>query len=325
MRLIDDDVDLSAYMSEPEGGYKVRKASDWGQDLIDHFHASTAAPQVTLGWRKTYGKFELRGGEVTVWAGPNGQGKSMLTGQVALDLCQQGKRVCMASMEMKPVKTLGRMAQQTAGESKPSPDFIRALQSWTDGKLWVYDHLGSVRPASILAVIRYAIKELGIDHFFIDNLQMVIEGEDDYNGQKAFMTALCTIARDSGAGIHLIHHTRKGDGGRPRKSDIKGASSITDLADNVFTVSKNERKEDLILGKLKLKPIDGDAVMLEPDVFLDLLKQRHGEFEGVFGLWFHPDSLQYLEAAGDAPKPYRIRQRPAVRPHSEVVNLEGAF
>ncbi|OGO94414.1 MAG: hypothetical protein A3F10_02720 [Coxiella sp. RIFCSPHIGHO2_12_FULL_42_15] len=62
--------------------------------------------------------------------------------------------------------------------------------------------------------------------------------------------------------------------------DIKGTGSITDLADNVFTVWRNKNKEPS-----------------EPDAILQCDKQRNGEWEGKISLWFDSVSLHYLETA----------------------------
>lgn len=116
--------------------------------------------------------------------------------------------------------------------------------------------------------------------------------EDDYNGQKRFIDQLCAAAKDTGCHIHLIAHSRKGQDEltAPNKMDVKGSGSITDQVDNVFTVWRNKRKEQSIsAGKA------GPDVIEQPDALLICDKQRHGEWEGRTGLWFHKDSFRYLE------------------------------
>lgn len=233
---------------------------------------------------------------------------SMLTSQVALDLCLQNQRVCMASLEMKPEKTMLRMTRQAAGDARPPQEFIRSMHSWTDERLWLYDHTGSVKPQKMLAVARYAIENYRIEHFFIDNLMKCVPGDDDYNGQKDFVNSLTSIAQDTGAHLHLIAHVKKGGSEyeRPGKFDVKGSGSITDLADNLFIVWRNKRKEAVGSGKLTLKATEADQVMGEPDCFLSLEKQRNGDYEGVFGLWFDGPSMQYVEHRGQNPRKYPV-------------------
>ncbi len=169
MQLIRDSVDLSDWMEE-EVNHAVNPASSWVEGVIDHFYKPQEAPKVRLPWLNTQTYFNLRKGEVTLWAGINGHGKSMMSGQAAIGLCEQGERVCLASLEMPPVKTMARIARQCYGTFEPPRQYIETLAKWTDDKLWIYDHLGSCKPEVMLAVIRYSIEKFGITQFFIDNL-----------------------------------------------------------------------------------------------------------------------------------------------------------
>jgi twinkle protein len=96
MQVIPDDIDFSAYMDEPEQ-HNVRPASDWLQDTIDSFYTPTSAvPAPTMLWNKAKDKVQFRPGEVSLWAGVNGHGKSMFLSQVVLDLCYQAERVMVS-------------------------------------------------------------------------------------------------------------------------------------------------------------------------------------------------------------------------------------
>ncbi|WP_168794472.1 AAA family ATPase [Paraburkholderia aromaticivorans] len=303
-------LDLTKYL-QVDDEHAVVPASSWCDEVIHMFHQPDGSPMLpTLGWPKAPGHlFSFRPSEVTVWAGPNGSGKSMLTSQVALNLCEQGEKVCVGSLEMKPFKTMGRMSRQASGSSEPSVQYIRDLHAWTDGRLWLYDQVGNVRPEKMVAVIRYAREKFGIGHFFIDNLTKVVAGEDDYNAQKNFVNTLTEVAHDTGVHIHLVAHVRKsGDEyARLGKNDIKGTGAITDLADNVFMVQRNKKREAVELGKLTVKDNqEYDRVMAEPDCFLSLEKQRHGDWEGVFSFCFDRMSQQYVEVRGNNPRMYQL-------------------
>lgn len=324
MRLVPDDIDFKAWYEAPTNGTKIRKASEFGDELKQALFTPRQAPRIVMGWERTYGKFEFRSHEMSVWAGPNGQGKSMLTTQVGLDLSMQGQKVCIASVEMRPRKTMQRMAAQAYGSNELAPKFVDDFSAWTDGRLWLYDHVGSVDPQEMVGVVRYAAMEMGIQHFIVDNLQKCIANEDDYNGQKAFCDKLFSIAQDTGIHVHLVHHTRKIEGA-PKKSDIKGASSITDLVDNVFLIYRNAHKEAVMEGKVQVKQNDYDRIALEPDVYLEIAKQRHYEFEGSFGFWKSHDCPQFLEQRGAQPKRYRIAPPKAEKPRTETVDVDGVF
>jgi twinkle protein len=146
---------------------------------------------------------------------------------------------------MRPEITLARMARQATGMRIPTSLSLDAFDNWKKNHLYLLDHHGMIYADSMLAVCRYASTELGIQHIVIDSLMKCVKGEDDFNGQKDFVNALCSIAQDTGMHIHLVHHIRKGsdENHLPGKFDLKGSGSITDQVDNVFIVYRNKRKE----------------------------------------------------------------------------------
>lgn len=308
-----DDIDFSVYENETEAKQNVRKASVYVQSILDRVTSGYKERHAFMPWYKTRTLLQFRPGEVTVWGGPNGSGKSLVTGQTALALCNQGEKVCIASFEMKPDKTLERMGRQWTHHSLRDKqamaedrerriiiDLYEQFRDWTDDKLWLYDQQGTVQWKKVCAVVRYCAKELGITHFFVDNLMKCVAGEDDYNGQKAFVDELTAIARDHSMHIHLVHHIKKpsSDEHLPTKYDFKGTGAITDQPDNVIAVWRNKPKERAKQGN---RTFDAN----QPDAKLVVDKQRNGEgWEGVIGLWYHPESQQFLADAAQKPAQY---------------------
>lgn len=288
MNLLNDSIDFDKYFAEHQDeGAKVKPASSWAQDVVDRFYGPGAAKNWTrIGFDRAADKFDLRPGEVTLWAGVNGHGKTSFLSHVMLNVMREGQKVCIASMEMKPRDTMAKMTLQAAGVAQPSIPFIRGFHSWTDQRLWVYDHLGKLASGRALAVATYVRKELGIEHLVIDSLMKCGIGVDDYTGQKEFVDGLCAIARDTGLHIHLVVHMRKGENERtaPGKFDVKGAGEITDLVDNLVIVWKNVRKAE-----------NPDDAPNDPDAYVRIAKQRHHSWEGSFAFWFDKNSQQFLE------------------------------
>lgn len=278
---------LEHYFGSPDADPRLRVAERWCMELQREFKSQRIEGDV-LPWPKTHHAIRLRSGEVSLWPGINGHGKSLLTTHVALDLVSQDRRVVIASLEMWPVKTLKRMARQAIGNGDPTPAVIGDFIGWLSRRLWLYDEHGRADPKRILAVIRYAAIELKVHHFFLDSLMMVCRGDDDYNGQKDFVTELCAVAKDTGCHIHLIHHARKlqDENHPPGKFDAKGSGSITDQVDNVFTVWRNKAKEAKAREGIAVDEKDADALLVCD-------KQRHGEWEGRIKLWFDAASMSY--------------------------------
>jgi twinkle protein len=281
--IIKDEIDFSVYENRDEW-HKVKPASEWLEEVMSRFANPDEYHGDPLPWSKVDG-YRMRRSEVSVWFGINGHGKSMMLSQVMLNTMATGKRVVIASMEMTPVKTMMRMVRQASCGDNPHPSYIHNFHKWTDGRLWIYDHLGMVKPEKMLALLRYCHEKLQADHVVVDSLMKCGMAPDDYGKQKSFVDGLCGVALETGMHIHLVAHARKGDKETDRldKFDLKGSSEIADQVDNLLIVSRNKGKENDKEGKR------AD----EPDAFLSVVKQRHGDWEGTAGLWYDHPSQSY--------------------------------
>jgi len=311
--LNEDEVDFKAYLKATETQEKVREAKVFIGKLKDEYLNPKSIVRIGMPWPKTLGSFEFRLGEVTVYAGSNGGGKSLVTGQIALGLVKQGQKVCLMSFEMKPERTLRRMLRQFYGDNLDNPflsDKIKVIgnlmprfESFTDKKMWLYDQQGTVSSNQVIAVARYCAVELKIEHIFIDSLMKCVRSEDDYNEQKYFVDELTALARDHNVHIHLVHHIRKlvSEEVMPNKKDVRGASAIADMVDNVFLVHRNKAKEMQIK-----KGENPETLKSKPDTFLMCEKQRNGESEEWYELWYHKDSQQFLDGADSVPMAFDV-------------------
>lgn len=292
-RLREQPVDFEAYMAAREEDVAlIKPAQDFRDVLVEEFGGSEQAKGLYLPWRKLDEHYRIRSGELTIWAGFNGHMKSMVTGFVLLDLIRQGEKGMVASFEMKPRKTLRRMATQAICTANPTKEYIGKFLDFVAGKLWLYDQQGEVSPDRVYGVITYCAEQLGVRQFVVDSLMKVVRDEDDYNGQKRFVGKLQSLARDLDVHIHLITHSRKreDESKRPGKQDNKGSGSIVDQTDNFVSVFK--------LPEAKKPEDDGG-----PTHCLYFDKQRNGEWEGHIALWLDP-SLQFKEGRHDKPHRY---------------------
>lgn len=306
--LTPEHVDFDNYEPEKRIEADIHAAWFYENIIIDYFNGKHGKSGATMPWGKTHHDVRIRPGEVSIWTGRNFSGKSQFLGQVMLGMMQQGQRVCIASMEMKPDTTLHRMVRQAAGNSQPTDDYISAFFGWSRDNLWLYDQQGSLTPKRILGVARYcgdgiksAGKRLKVQHLVIDSLMKCGIAVDDYNGQKAFVNELCSVAMDTGMHIHLVVHQKKDGSDESHIGDrysVKGASEITDQADNAFILWRNRPKERAM--QIPEQYRDEDLAD-KPDAILRCDKQRHGEFSGDFMFWFHPDSMQFVAADGQRP------------------------
>ncbi|MDV7393147.1 bifunctional DNA primase/helicase, partial [Arthrospira platensis SPKY1] len=299
---------------------ELRKASIYTDQVVEMFHPNGDEPGFYSPWEKTTYLFKFRPAELTIINGVNGHGKSEVMGHLMLAAMDQGERVCIASMELQPKRLLHRLMRQACAVTGavPTPEYIRAGMHWTEEKLWLFDVTGTAKAKRILEVFEYAHKRYGIKTFVVDSLMKCGIAEDDYNGQKAFIEALCDFKNKYSLHIFLVTHSRKGESEeKPTgKMDIKGTGAISDLADNVFVIWRNKPKERDIqrLEKGEFRGKENPQTALEeahakPDAVLYCCKQRNGDWEGAIGLHFCPYTKQYLNSQSDKPKPYINYQR----------------
>ena len=307
-------IDVEKYLHAEDVTIRVKRATEWSASIKESYLNSKNDTKIVLPWTKTHGSFAFRDGEVTVYAGGNGGGKSLITGQIALHLIRQKQKVCIASFEMKPEKTLERMVRQFSGEYIDEPlagdlthyydNLFGRFDAYLGDNMYLYDQQGTTSTDKVIAMSRYCAMELGVKHIFIDSLMKCVKGEDDFNGQKNFVDELTALARDHNIHIHLVHHIRKlvSEEQQPNKHDLKGSGSISDQVDNVFLVWRNKKKENM---RNRGEQVDET----QPDTFLMCEKQRNGEAQDWYYLYYHNSSQQFLDTLGGAPMDFDNRGR----------------
>jgi twinkle protein len=290
--IIITDKEISGYMETRDTGehLKIKKPSQYFEDVKKHFHEDLTGG-ISLPFINTENDFKVRMGETTVVTGYSGHGKSAWLNQVILHLMKH-KKTMIASFEMLPKATLGRMCQQT-GEAMPSDEYILDFLNKLESNLYLYDPEGSTSTKKVLEVIYYCAEKLDVKIMVIDSLMKCGVAEDDLNRQKKFLDELSVASRDLGIHLFIVAHSRKtnSDYEHATKLDVAGSANITNLVDNVLSVHRNKEREEA--------EREGDTtneIMNTAKCSVHLVKQRHGK--GVEAKWkfdFHPDTFSYSE------------------------------
>lgn len=261
----------------------------------------------TLPWSRTHDHVRLRPGELSIHAGMSGHRKSMLLGWIMANVAKKS-RVAIASLEMKPEETILRMARQCIGTAMPTGGAIGSFIDWAEKeRFWIYDELDKVAWQRIIGFVYYCAKELEVDHIVIDSLTKCGINPGDGESEKDFIDRLQWAAKTFGPHIHLVAHVRKPQGAGeeyvPNKFDVRGASEMTDLCDNVFIHWANKKRERLVekldqFGAESLDLKENEYLSKNCDQKLIVAKQRHGHWEGQINLFFDRRSLQFNSQEG---------------------------
>lgn len=299
--LIIDSIDFSNYLKETDAAHSVRPASAFADDVRERMAGDPQGSTVLTPWESLSRVFRPRPGELTVWTGFKGHGKTTALSQFELCCIAQGAKSLKLSMEFAPAETLKKSLTQCS-HRVPSAEYQKAWWRWTDGRMWLYDHKGAVSADTVIGVIRYAVEKFKVNFVVVDSLMKCGIAPDDFNRQKWFTDALQNICHQDGVQIHLVAHSRKkDDDSKPAQMhDIKGTSEICDMAENVVSFWRNKVKE-----RDACKPWDQQKCRNQADALFVIESQRNGTgWCGAVPLVWHASSQQYLESYNHQPVDY---------------------
>ena len=203
-------------------------------------------------------------GQLSLWTGERGKGKSTLLGQLLLEAIDQGKTVCAYSGELDKRQFKQWVSVQAAG-----PDHVgvyedretgrkmtaiaatvqKRIDEWWDRRFFLYDvgTASSHSEDSILRTFDNAHRCYGASVFLVDNIMTVglsrSRDGDYFRAQSNFAGRLVQFAKSRGVHVHLVVHPRKAEAGRKRISsdDVGGSGDLTNRADNVFALEAGQR------------------------------------------------------------------------------------
>lgn len=228
-------------------------------------------------------------GDVTVWTGPTGHGKSTFLNFMILGLISKGEHVFIASMEVKPERNIRKMATALCG-GQLNEQLMDGFLNDAGDLLVFADVVGYIEQKHLLEMMWFSFRRYGCSRFIIDSLMRIKGLEEDYPAQGDFMNQLQEFSKTTGAFVDLVCHPRKmTNGQRPSELDVKGSSLIPNNADNVVSIIKNLEK-DKLRKENALTPHQ-NSIMHDAEVRIE--KQREVGWTGLFKLGFDHRFFRY--------------------------------
>jgi len=256
----------------------------------------------------------LRLGEVSIYTGEAGSGKSTILNQFLLNVAEQNVKCCVWSPELTDRQQKEWTCRQMLKESKGSFDksycSIRERDVFTVKKhisdkmaLWLDEYIINITgrknftDKELLRIITKQIKKNDVKFFVIDNLMKVsFEGvENEYNQQKEFLNKLSEISKIYNVSINLVAHPKKHNKSEPNQYDIAGTSNIPNLVDNIYYFRritdwclKNDLKEEAE----QIEENDISTLMM-------VLKSREGEKIGCWSYFQFDVNRKSINSPGE--------------------------
>jgi len=208
---------------------------------------------------KTYG---LRQRELVVLCSGSGIGKSSVCRELAHWLITNGQTIGYIALEESVRRTaLGLMGihlnrplhieMATGSTEIPAADLKSAFESTVgSGRVFLYDHFGSMDSDNLLSRIRYMVRALGCDWIFLDHLSIVVSGLGDGDERRLIdntMTALRSLVEELGCGLILVSHLKRPEGrgheegAQTSLAQLRGSAAIGQLSDIVIGLERDQQ------------------------------------------------------------------------------------
>lgn len=188
--------------------------------------------------------FFIRPGEVSLWTGIAGHGKSTFLKDVFMELVHKNEKCMITSLEMRPEKIIKTMLKSAFGRELLAPSEIDTAIDEVGPQLFFYDKIGYANVQTLVETMEFAHCRHGVTQFMIDSLMRIDKLEEDYPAQGQFLNRLSEFTKTYGVHVHLVTHPKKKeDDETPTGNDIKGSSLLRNNADNILVVSRNFKKE----------------------------------------------------------------------------------
>lgn len=204
----------------------------------------------------------IRKGELVTFTAGSGIGKSSVVREIAYDLLEKGKTVGMMMLEENTKRTaLGMMGiamdrplhldRDDVSETDMRTAFDKTAGS---GRLWLYDHFGSVESDNLLNRLRYLATGCECDYIILDHISIAISGLADVDERRCIdilMTRLRSLVEETGVGLLVISHLRRPEGRGHEEgaatslSQLRGSHAIAQLSDMVLGLERNQQDEEL--------------------------------------------------------------------------------
>ena len=131
-------------------------------------------------------------------------------------------------------------------------DKLRATVQSLGGKVFLYDHFGSMSFTVIRDKIRYMVRALGIKDIFLDHLTALasaIEG-DERKAIDRIMAELSSLTQELDCTIYFVSHltTPEGraheEGGRVLEKQFRGSRAIAYWSHFLFGIERDKQSTD---------------------------------------------------------------------------------
>ena len=246
--------------------------------------------------------YGMRTGELITFTAGTGAGKSSIMRELEHHLLNNtDSNIGIISLEENVKQTIFHLMSVEASKRL----YIKEVRDTVDdeqlrmyeqatvgtGRVFAFDHFGSIQTDEILARVRYMVKALDCRYIIIDHLSILVsglEGEDERRNIDKMMTQLRSLVEETQCCMLLVSHLRRASGDKGQEqgvqislSMLRGSHSIAQISDAVIAMERDQQASD---------PVAANTTTIR------VLKNRYAGETGIATyLWYDRDSGRMTE------------------------------
>jgi len=248
--------------------------ADEARDVLDPKNSGTKTQWEPLNQLLGGG---LRGGEVWIFTGDTGTGKTTFLTDLVRNLVVTGNPTLFVPPEMQPrqiaQKLISMIGKRRARDMEES-EFDYSAEVLKSMNLFTFRQSGRMDRSELSIRVEYAVRRLGVRHVVLDHLDYFVRARDDYADQDEAIQEIVDMSHKLDIWIGLVCHPKKmpknpktGEPMLIELDDIRGSSGIKQYADGVIrchrkrTHVRTDKDDDLnrmLLTTLKVRSDYGE-------------------------------------------------------------------
>ena len=224
----------------------------------DHEYPWIGLNKKTLGARK---------GELVTFCAGTGAGKSTTVKEIASYFLSKGQSIGYialeesvrnAALDFMSIEANSMLHLQKNLEEK----YLREIweRVFATGKLFLYDHWGSLDGDVLTNRIRYLVRSCGVDWIILDHISIMVsglEGGDERRLIDNLMTKLRSLAEELNVGMFIVSHLKRPSQGKGHEDgkqisigDLRGSGAIAQLSDFVIGLERDQQGENVTIVRI---------------------------------------------------------------------------
>jgi twinkle protein len=216
----------------------------------DHDYPWQGLNDKTLGARK---------GELVTFCAGTGTGKSTMVKEIASHFLSTGETLGYIALEESVTQATWDFMSIEANQMlhlKKDLDQKFKRETWekvfASGRLFLYDHWGSVDGDLLANRIRYLARSCNVGWIVLDHISIVVsgvEGGDERRLIDNLMTKLRLLAEELNVGMFIVSHLKRPSMGKGHEDgkqisigDLRGSGAIAQLSDFVIGLERDQQE-----------------------------------------------------------------------------------